>query len=161
MKHPHLFKACLTLLFAAWPMLFCLADEPTSLHIIFSDGSHSWFLFESSPEITFTEDKMTVTTATATTSFSFDSIKEYCFDNGPTGIQQQGQNSPNVMRLGDDAILIEGIKSDIVALYDLSGRQLSAHVQQQSNGVKVSLRSLPSGAYIIRLNKQSIKVTKK
>ena len=151
---------CLTLLMSSLPKI-ALADEPTGLRLLFVDGSDKWFLFVSKPVLTFTDNGLIVTTSDSAFTYTFTDVIEFQFGDSPTnGAKENHLMSPHIVQ-AKDAVLIYGTDIDSISLFDLSGRRLVAHVQQQSNAVRVNFHSLSSGTYIIRINNQSIKVTKK
>ena len=137
-----------------------LANEPTALHLLFADGSDKWFLFSSQPVVTFSADELTVTTYDAAVVFTFDAVKEFLFDTPDEDGILRNPQTPRIVQAGN-AVLVYGSATDAVSLYDLSGRKLGANVQRQDDAVSISLQSLPTGIYVIRINNQSIKVTKK
>lgn len=138
-----------------------LADEPSALHLFFNDGTSKWFLFSAKPVLSFADDGLTITTADGVVSYIFDSVKEFRFDNPDEDGIQQHVRTPRFVHTDNNTILVYGGATDVVGLYDLSGRQLTAQIQNQGDAKRISLRHLPSGVYIIRINNQSIKVTKK
>lgn len=137
------------------------AGEPTGLHLFFADGSDKWFLFTQQPVVTFSKSELTISTSDATFTYTFDDVAEFQFGNpDPDVITGQISITPRIVHHGN-TILIYGTRVDAVCLYELSGRKLAACVQRQGDAVSISLQSLPAGVYIIRINNQTIKVSKK
>ncbi len=137
------------------------ADESAALHLLFADGSDKWFLFTQQPVVTFSESELTVTTSDGAFAYTFDNVSEFRFDDPDAdGVTDQRTTTPRIVQ-ANNAVLIYGTGKDAVSLYDLSGRRLAANVRRQGDAVNVSLHSLPTGTYIIRINNQSIKVARK
>ena len=137
------------------------AGEPTGLHLFFADGSDKWFLFSQQPVVTFSESELTITTSDDTVTYTFDDVAEFQFGNpDPNGITNQRTTTPRIVQ-SDGAVLIYGTGVNAVSLYELSGRKLAANVRHQGDAVSISLHSLPTGIYIVRINNQSIKISKK
>ena len=154
-----LVAATLALVFAVLPAW--AEDDQTVLHLIFKDGTSTWFLLTEQPVLTFTDTQLEVNSSTVSASYDFADIEEYRFADLTTALRPLSKNETRFVRQNNDNILIEGCPAEAVSLYDLSGHRLAARMQQQSGGVSVSLRHLPAGIYLIRMNQQTIKVTKK
>ena len=137
------------------------ASEPTALRLLFADGSDKWFVFDKQPVVTFSDSQLTVTTSDDTFAYTFADIAEFRFgDPDSDGLADRHAITPRIVQ-ADDAVLVYGTDVNGVSLYDLSGRRLAANVRAHGDAASVSLRALPAGTYIIRINHQSIKVTKK
>ena len=135
--------------------------DPTGLHLIFTDGSDEWFLFEQKPVVTFSISELTITTSDDSYVYTFEEVAEFRFGTPYVDrVSDEPVQTPRLVQQGND-FLVDGIGIEAVGIYDLSGRKLPSNVQRLGEGISVSLQSLPRGTYIIRLNNKSIKVLKK
>ena len=150
----------LTLLLLLAPCLLPLANAQEQIRV-FKDGSSTWFLLAEKPVLTFTETQMAVNSSTVSASYDFADIKEYRFTDKTSALRPLQKDATRFVRQPDGDILIYGCSAGAVRLYDMSGHQLPANVTPQSDALRVSLRQLPAGIYLIHLNQQTIKVTKK
>ena len=97
-------------------------------------------------------------------SYNVDSIAEYTFVDFETGVEEDAAASGVEVRfLNNETVFIKGADNNVNArVYSLSGQPVNAAVSKTEGGISISLASLPSGAYIIYINKEkSIKVMKK
>lgn len=100
-------------------------------------------------------------------SYNVDSIAEYTFVDFETGVEDVEEDAAasgvEVRFLNNETVFIKGADNNVNArVYSLSGQPVNAAVSKTEGGISISLASLPSGAYIIYINKEkSIKVMKK
>ena len=137
------------------------ADDQTVLHLLFTDGTSTWFLLDEKPVLTFTDYQLEVTSSTLSASYDFTDIQEYRFADLTTAMQPLPEKSVRFVRTANDEVVIYGCTATAVALYDLSGRRLPADVHPQADAVRISLRALPAATYILHFNQQSVKLIKK
>ena len=137
------------------------ADDQTVLHLLFTDGTSTWFLLDEKPVLTFTDSQLEVTSSTVSASYDFADILEYRFADLTTALQPLPEKAVRFVRTANDEVVVYGCKATAVALYDLAGRRLPASVSSQADAVRISLRALPAATYILHLNRQSIKLMKR
>ena len=161
MKHSyfikHLFLTALLLVVAGSGM----ANEPLALHLLLTDGTSHVFNFVNLPEVTFAGDKLTVTSTQDAVTVEIDKVQEFHFGDIATDIDEPNKVARSVIHIADGEVIVTNATLPNVGIFDINGRKLSPSARQLSDGVSISLRSLPTGIYIIRFNNQSIKVTKR
>lgn len=138
-----------------------MAAEPLALHMLLTDGTTRIFKFANAPEVTFAGDKLTVTSAQDAITVDIDNVQEFHFGDIPTDIDEVGEVARTIINVADGEVLVHNAALSNVGVFDIDGHKLSPSVRQQSDGISISLRSLPAGVYIIRINDQSLKVTKR
>ncbi len=161
MKHPRILRLALFLALSAWLPHPSMANEPLALHLLLSDGTSHVFNFVYLPEVTFAGDKLTVTSTQDAVTVEIDNVQEFHFGDIATDIDEPVNAARSVINIADGEVIVTNATLPNIGIFDISGRKLSPSVRQQSDGVSISLRSLPTGIYIIRFNNQSVKVTKR
>ena len=148
-------KIALSLLVA----LSCIsakAADGKSLFVSFNDGSRIEFALSTLPEVTFGNDKMTVT-STATTA-SYELWKVSTFTYGPTtGIKQVETN--NKFAFEGDRIIVDGTNNKI-STFALDGKAIKLSPTTAEGKTIINLNALTNGVYIIKINNKSIKVAR-
>ena len=131
-------KIALSLLVA----LSCIsakAADGKSLFVSFNDGSKIEFALSTLPEVTFGNDKMTVTSTATTASYELWKVSTFTYGT-TTGIQQIEANSKFAFALDGKAVSLSPI---------LAGDKTI-----------IPLDELTHGVYIIKINNKSIKVAR-
>lgn len=130
-----------------------------ALNLEMKDGTVHSFLLSNEPTITLGDDLLVVTTSDGTTaSYDLYEVSKYTFGSS-TGISSVF-TSGDVERDGD-CIIFHGITDGKVTVTSLSGIAANVEVSSGSDGTVVSLSSLPSGIYIVKVNNVVIKISKK
>lgn len=62
--------------------------------------------------------------------------------------------------ISDDAIAVNCKAGEEIAVYNISGSMVQNTIQESDNGI-ISIANLPKGIYLLRANKQTIKLIKK
>ena len=161
MKHPRILRLALFLALSTWFPHLSKANEPLALHLLLTDSTRHVFNFVNLPEVTFAGDKLTVTSTQDAVTLEIDNVQEFYFGDTDTGIDEHDKPALSVIHIADGEVLVNNATLPNVSIFDITGIKLSPSIRQLSNGVCISLRSLPTGIYIIRFNNQSIKVTKR
>lgn len=135
------------------------AQTKDALKLTLTDGTSTYYKLSDRPVLTFNDGSMHITTPSIGTSYPLADIKEYRFVDATVGIRQPSageQPALQVVQEGDD-IIIRGMQGS-ATLYDMAGHQLSVSTGVNS---RISLSGRPAGIYIININHQTIKVTKR
>lgn len=150
----------LVMLFLA-PTVQMSASNQAALKLVLHNGMTASFLLSEQPVLSFENDLIVVTSSTVSASYQLSDVKEYYFVELSNSVDNLQKDEVRFVRQANDEVIIYGIPTTGVDVYDLSGRRQTVTIQQQGNALSVSLRQLPATAYIIRLNHQSIKLIKK
>lgn len=147
-------KIALSLLVA----LSCIsakAADGKSLFVSFNDGSKIEFALSTLPEVTFGNDKMTVTSTATTASYELRKVSTFTYGT-TTGIKQVENNK---FAFEGDRIIVDGTHNQVSA-YALDGKAVSLSSIITGDKTIISLDSLTHGVYIIKINNKSIKIAR-
>ena len=148
-------KIALSLLVA----LSCIsakAADGKSLFVSFNDGSRIEFALSTLPEVTFGNDKMTVTSTATTASYELWKVSTFTYGT-TTGIKQVEMN--NKFAFKGDRIIVDGTRNQVSA-FALDGKKVSITPVIAGDKTIISLDGLTHGVYIIKINNKSIKIAR-
>lgn len=148
-------KIALSLLVA----LSCIsakAADGKSLFVSFNDGSRIEFALSTLPEVTFGNDKMTVTSTATTASYELWKVSTFTY-GATTGIKEVETNKEFAFE--GDRIIIDGTRNQVSA-FALDGKAVNLSPVIAGDKTIISLDGLTHGVYIIKINNKSIKVAR-
>lgn len=148
-------KIVLSLLIA----LSCIsakAADGKSLFVSFNDGSKVEFALSTLPEVTFGNDKMTVTSTATTASYELWKVSTFTYGT-TTGIKQVEIN--NKFAFEGDRIIVEGTNNKVRA-FALDGTAVTLSSILAGDKTIIPLEELTHGVYLIIINNKSIKVAR-
>ena len=140
--------------------LFCCIiakAEDKSLIITFSDNTTQTFALSTLPQITMSNNKMTISAGTTTAEYDLYKIKTFTF-SGTTGIENI-ENNTSIIAEGDK-IIIEGANAN-VKIFSVDGKTATLKTTSLSNSTIIDISSLGKGVYIIKANDKTLKISKK
>lgn len=147
-------KIALSLLIA----LSCIsakAADGKSLFVSFNDGSKIEFALSTLPEVTFGNDKMTVTSTATTASYELWKVSTFTYGT-TTGIKQVENNK---FAFEGDRIIVDGTNNKVSA-FALDGKAIKLSPITAGDKTIINLSELTHGIYIIKINNKSIKVAR-
>lgn len=136
-----------------------IAGNVLVVHLM-SGETYNYVLLNEEPTISFSGDKIVITTSTAEHQFAMEAVKYFNYENkSTTGI---GDVSADGMRYTGDRIVFSGLPANCpIYIYGTGGQlHLKTAADAQGNAV-VELSSLSTGVYIVKANNISTKITKK
>ena len=148
-------KIALSLLVA----LSCIsakAADGKSLFVSFNDGSKIEFALSTLPEVTFGNDKMTVTSTATTASYELWKVSTFTYGT-TTGIKQVETN--NKFAFEGDRLIVDGTHNKVSA-FALDGKAISLSPVITGDKTIISLDNFTYGIYIIKINNESIKIAR-
>ena len=148
-------KIALSLLVA----LSCIsakAADGKSLFVSFNDGNKIEFALSTLPEVTFGDDKMTVTSTATTASYELKKVSTFTYGT-TTGIKQVETNDKFAFE--GDRIIVEGTNNKVRA-FALDGTAVTLSPILAGNKTIIPLEELTHGVYLIIINNKSIKVAR-
>ena len=148
-------KIALSLLIA----LNCIsakAADGKSLFVSFNDGSRIEFALSTLPEVTFGNDKMTVTSTATTASYELWKVSTFTYGT-TTGIKQVETN--NKFAFEGDRIIVDGTNNKVSA-FALDGKAIKLSPITAGDKTIINISVLTNGIYIIKINNKSIKVAR-
>lgn len=142
-----------------WVALCCMtahAADGKSLFVSFNDGSRIEFALNTLPEVTFGNDKMTVTSTATTASYELWKVSTFTYGT-TTGIKQVETN--NKFAFEGDRIIVDGTNNKVSA-FALDGKAIKLSPITAGDKTIINLSELTHGVYIIKINNKSIKVAR-
>lgn len=140
--------------------LFCsfmAKAEDKSLIITFSDNTTQTFVLSTLPQITMSNNKMTISAGGTTAEYDLYKIKTFTF-SGTTGIENIENNSSIITE--GDRIIVEGANAN-VKIFSVDGKTATLKTTNLSNSTVIDISSLGRGVYIIKANNKTLKISKK
>ena len=140
-------KIALSLLVA----LSCIsakAADGKSLFVSFYDGNKIEFALSTLPEVTFGDDKMTVTSTATTASYELWKVSTFTYGT-TTGIKQVETN--NKFAFEGDRIIVEGTNNKVRA-FALDGTAVTLSPILAGDKTIIPLEELTHGVYLIIIN---------
>lgn len=150
------------LVFSLLMLIFSVVSanaESTVLNLEMKDGTTHSFLLSDMPTITMADDKLTVTTKSATVSYALYDVKQYKF-GVPTGISPVTKDKQ--YSLSGEELIFNDVKSvNGIAAFSVGGERVNVDAVVQNGKAVISLSALPSGIYIIKVNGIIVKIQRK
>ena len=148
-------KIALSLLIAL-SFISAKAADGKSLFVSFNDGSKIEFALSTLPEVTFGNDKMTVTSTATTACYELWKVSTFTYGT-TTGIKQVETN--NKFAFEGDRIIVDGTRNQVSA-FALDGKAVNLSPVIAGEKTIISLDGLTHGVYIIKINNKSIKIAR-
>ena len=143
-------------------MVFAYSNK--ALIIERQNGMKMTFLLKEKPELSFSNHVLHISVNGKNTEFEINNVNQFYFkEDDESAIEDVKANNIWISYQSDNIVVLEGVKkSDNIRIYSINGLQYPNCVTISENHAKVSLASLPKGAYLINIqNKQTFKVYKK
>ena len=148
-------KIALSLL-VALSYISAKAADGKSLFVSFNDGNKIEFALSTLPEVTFGNDKMTVTSTATTASYELKKVSTFTYGT-TTGIKQVKTN--NKFAIEGDRIIVDGTNNKVRA-FALDGTAVTLSPILAGDKTIIPLEELTHGVYLIIINNKSIKVAR-
>lgn len=130
--------------------------DGNSLVVTLDDGTQHAFLLSALPDISMSNDKMTITAGEETAQYDLYKVKTFTFSS-TTAVKAIEAGKINVQ---GDALVIPSEKAE-VSVYTVDGSAVKASVSRGNGNTVVGLGSLPAGRiYIINAGGKSLKIKK-
>lgn len=142
---------------AAW------ADSNTWVVLRMKGGASQAYLIPGRMIVRTEKDSIRLTSPMMEVAYPKTMVEGYFFqsdDDIPTEIEDVIASSLSVRHLNEDEVIISGIGTNVaVRVYGVNGIEHPATCEYIGEAVVVSLRNLPKGTFLIRIEgKQTIKV---
>lgn len=132
------------------------AAQDKSLVITFSDNTKTEYALSTLPEISMANDKLSVTTASATAEFDLYKVKTFTFSSS-TGISTLERQQ---FSLSGDVLVLPGENAQ-TRIFSIDGRAVGVEPIISQGKTMIDLGSLGRGIYVVSANGKSVKLTKK
>lgn len=149
-------KRLLLFLCVAITALTTQADNK-SLFVTFDDGTRVEFALSTTPEVTVTDNKLTITSTVTTASYDLWTVKTFTY-GATTGINDV-QTSQQGFSLEGDNIVVDGNVN--VRIFAVDGKAVSVTLETTGNQTIIPLNGLAKGVYIININGKSVKISRR
>lgn len=149
-------KRLLLFLCVAITALTTQADNK-SLFVTFDDGTRVEFALSTTPEVTVTDNKLTITSTVTTASYDLWTVKTFTY-GATTGINDV-QTSQQGFSLEGDNIVVDGNVN--VRIFAVDGKAVSVTPETTGNQTVIPLNGLAKGVYVININGKSVKISRR
>lgn len=133
------------------------AADGKSLFVTFDDGQKVEFALATTPEVTFSNEQMTIKTTETTASYELEKVTTFTYGSTSTGISQVETGNPFAME--GNRIIIDGTDNKVSA-FALDGKAVTLSPTAIGNKTIINLEELTHGVYIIKINYKSIKIAR-
>lgn len=151
------------LLIIFWLLSLPLLAQTTgnaTLVLHHSDGTTTDIALFTQPRVTFTTDKLIVTSPVLNLEYPAEEILRFTYKGEGTGIVNPLTETEYSQH--DGQIVFNGITSaDRVALYTTNGIRVPVHLVAHGTEYVLPLKSIPQGVYILSVNGKTSKITKR
>lgn len=128
-----------------------------SLFVTFDDGTRVEFALSTTPEVTVTDNKLTITSTVTTASYDLWTVKTFTY-GATTGINDV-QTSQQGFSLEGDNIVVDGNVN--VRIFAVDGKAVSVTPETTGNQTVIPLNGLAKGVYVININGKSVKISRR
>ncbi|MBR5374157.1 MAG: T9SS type A sorting domain-containing protein [Paludibacteraceae bacterium] len=147
------------LFLAAMGLWVSVCAEPVFVTIEFKDLTKKSFALAESPVFQYRNDSLVVN-GNLSTSYKFDKVAKYYFEEEPASIPSVTANEVRVTYLDNQHIQVEGLKANTqAALYSILGQAIEQKKAEEGGTIQFTLPAA-KGVYILKVNEQSIKIIK-
>ena len=154
-------KTILTMLLLMLP-LGLAADTLTSLIVLQKDGTKSTFELATKPQVTFEGTDLKIHSGETDATISLSQIVRYWFETrDASGVTEMNVDESAVSYEGGTLVL-SGLKTGTTAnVYSTDGRLVQSLTAQRDGSYRLSLSSLPTGVYVVKMNTTTYKIMKR
>ena len=125
------------------------------------DGQKVYFDLSEEPKTTFSNGMLIITTKTMQTSYHLNTILRYTHEGVSSSVGEMSTHDLTVKQTDEGITLKNVSKNTVVRMYDTAGRLLESKTSDGSSTIAFSLTGRPAGVYLVNLNDQTFKITKR
>lgn len=143
------------------------AEQPVDALVLqLKSGETQVYRLAQRPIVVMGTNSLTIQSAEfeATLPFSYNDVQKFFFGN----YTELGVDTPiehvtfSLTYLDGATVLVKGVSADaVVGLFGVDGKTYQPETDRTGDGIVIRLNALPRGVYIIRINQQSYKITKR
>lgn len=139
----------------------CLQGNAQNLIVAEAEGTESVFSLDNLQRITFANGNIQIVQTNGTTTpFSIALINKLFFGE-PTQIEKVLMNSNELVQYStSDEIQVNCKAGETITLYGIGGNIILTQ-RQSADGGAISIAQLPKGIYLLRVNNQTVKISKR
>lgn len=140
-------------------------DDPTvgtAMTILMKDGTKQTIRLASQPVISFAGSDLNITGIWLNLSLPLADVVRYTFETyDATGIDDVKNNKHVRIDFEGENLFVSGLsEGETTAVYDLQGKLLSSAAVGSDGRLMLSLHSLPTGVYVVKVGQTSYKIKK-
>ena len=151
--------AIFTLMLLTFCTLPTMAQGNATLVLWHADGTTTDVALYLMPKVEFKNDKVIVTSTVLDMEYPKENILRFSYRGNGTGISTP-RTDADYSHEGDHLVFHGIASTDKVAIYTANGIRVPAHLTTTSDGVMLSLSSIPQGVYVLSVNGKTSKFTR-
>lgn len=124
------------------------------------NGEKVYFDLAEEPRTTFEKGLLVITTSRMRTEYQLSNILRYTHDGAATEISVPQSAGMGFTQKGDDIEIRCITANKVVQLYNPKGILLETRKTDGKNAINFSLKNLPAGTYIVKVDDQTLKFMK-
>lgn len=127
------------------------------------NGEKVYYLLSDQPETTFEDGLLVISTQSGTTvNYQLKNVLRYTYENVATGVDLlPSERSIEVSRDGDAVTYRNLPEGATVSLYSANGMLIEQQTACDGQPLTISVSQRPSGVYIVKAGKETIKLLRK
>ena len=136
-----------------------MAQDKATLVLYHADGTTTDVALYLKPRVVFDGDMVRITSTVLDMEYPKANILRFSYKGSGTGITAP-KNDADYTREGDRLVFHGISSSDKVAVYNSDGIRVPVHLSAASDGVTLSISSIPKGVYVLSVNGKTSKFVK-
>ena len=134
----------------------------TVLTVYLKDGSQHEFKLFDKPQATFRDGNLCIQTKKDEVSFALADVSHYNFEKGYYDRIEDTDQTGEALTFRDDEVTVRQLtEGTVVSVFSLDGKMVASATAPSSGTCSLSLRSLPTGVYVVKANDITYKILKK
>lgn len=136
-------------------------EERVSVLVLeLADETSVSFQLPEKPTLSFSDQKLTVNSASVQTTYPLTEVKNFHFAEKIVGIDAPAGNQLVFRYVDNENVQVTGATAGSTALYNANG-QLVANYAVKNGCVNISLKGCAPGVYLLNLNQTTFKIIKR
>lgn len=154
MKRKHILAFAILLAFFVFS-----SGKAQTLVLHHADGTKTDVELYTLPQVKFQNNKVLITSTVLNMEYPKEDILRFTYKGGSTSINSTN-NDVNYTQ-EDGQIIFHDITAEKIAIYTASGIRVPVSISRNGNTATLSLKSIPSGVYLLNVNGRTSKFTKR
>lgn len=139
-----------------------MADEPVTLNIHLSDGTIHSILLYTRPQVTFEGDRVIFTSPVATFSYDAQQVLRFTYSGSAKPDRVTAPDASDLYRQTEEQLIFDSkVKASDIQLFTEDGKRMSISVKPSGGRPCLSIKNLPVGIYLLKVNDRTTKILKK
>ena len=139
-----------------------MADEPVTLNVHLSDGTTQSILLYTRPQVTFEGDRVVFTSPVATFSYDAQLVVRFTYSGSKKPDRVTAPEAYEPYRQTEEQLIFDAkVKASDIQLFREDGMRMSIDVKNSDGRPSLSIKTLPSGVYLLKVNDRTSKILKK